>query len=325
MSTERSRTTPTALWWCWVARVSILLTLAACAAPSTGLHVAPARGRLVFHGTGDVSLDPRQIPALRTQGAEWAWSGVGDLFRRDDLTIVNLECPATDVVAPVAKTYTFRCDPGSLPAARVAGVDVASQANNHAFDQGSGGLLDSLEAIRRAGITPVGAGVDQFHALRAAVFRLHGWSVAILGIDQVVDPAESVAGVDQPGTAAGHDFDLALAAIRRAARTADLVFVVVHWGIELDPRPTPLQVDQAHRMIDAGADAIFGSHPHRLQRLEDYRNRPIFYSLGNFVWPRISKATWTTAIGEVVVSPDGSIEARLLPAEIASDGHPVLR
>lgn len=308
----------------WAAWVSVTLTLAACASVPQHRVGSPSRGRLVIHAVGDVSLDPTQIPSFRSHGYDWAWSGLGGLFGRDDLSIVNLECPATDVVDPVPKGFSFRCDPAALPAARHAGVDVASQGNNHAYDHGPAGLLDSLERIRAAKIAPVGAGRNQQEALRAAIFRRDGWTVAVLGINQVVDPADSVAGPGTPGTAAGHDFDLALAAIRRAAESADLVFVVVHWGIELNPRPRQLQIDQAHRMIDAGADAIFGSHPHRLQPMETYRDRPIFYSLGNFVWPRITAASWTTGIAEVVVSPDGSIEGRLLPAEIASHGHPVL-
>ena len=99
---------------------------------------------------------------------------------------------------------------------------------------------------------------------------------------------------------------------------------MIHWGVELDARPRAYQVQQAHRMIDAGADVIFGSHPHALQPMETYRGRPIFYSLGNLVWPRVTSTTSATAVAEVVVAPDGSISGRLIPAEIVSDGHPVL-
>jgi poly-gamma-glutamate capsule biosynthesis protein CapA/YwtB (metallophosphatase superfamily) len=282
------------------------------------------RGTLVIHGTGDVSLDPAQIPAFATNGYGWAWSGLEGLFERDDLTVVNLECPATDVVAPVPKEFTFRCDPAALPAARRAGVDVASQANNHAYDQGPDGLVDSLDEIRDAGLAPVGAGRDRAEALRAATFDLRGWRVAVLGIDEVADPVTMVAGPHKPGTAAGHDFGLPLHAIHDAAAQADLVVVEIHWGVELDTQPRDDQVSEAHRLIDAGADVIFGSHAHRLQPLAMYRGRPIFYGLGNFVWPRLSVESATTAVAEVTVSPDGRFDARLLPAAIVSDGHPVL-
>ena len=294
------------------------------ASPSPSPRPEP-RGTLVIHGTGDVSLDPSYLPVFGSRGYGWAWSGLGGLFRRDDLTVINLECPATTVVAPIPKEFSFRCDPGALPAARAAGVEVANQSNNHAYDQGPDGLVDSIRRIRAAGLAPIGAGVDEAHALRPARFDLHGWRVAVLGIDEVLDPLDEVAGPDKPGTAAGHDVGLALQAIRRASASADLVVVMIHWGVELDTQPRAYQVDEAHRMIDAGADVIFGGHSHRLQPLETYRGRPIFYSLGNFVWPRFSVEGATTAVAEVLVRPDGTIHGRLLPAEIVSDGHPVLR
>ena len=94
------------------------------------------KAKLVIHGTGDVSLDPSYIPAYQTNGYGWAWSGLHGLFERDDLTIINHECPSTEIVEPVDKRFVFRCDPDALDEARRAGVDVASLANNHAFDQG---------------------------------------------------------------------------------------------------------------------------------------------------------------------------------------------
>jgi len=308
----------------WAAGVSLALILPSCGVTSTATPHAQEKGTLVIHGTGDVSLDPSQIPVFRTNGYGWAWSGLGGLFRHDDLTVVNLECPATDVVDPEPKPFAFRCDPGALPAARRAGVDVLSQANNHSYDDGPAGLVDSLSNIRAAGFAPVGAGSDQADALRAASVQVNGWTIAVLGIDEVLDPVDEVAGPDKPGTAAGHDFVLALRAVRNAASVSDLVVVMIHWGVELDAGPRRYQVHQAHRMIDAGADVILGSHPHRIQPMETYRGRPIFYSLGNFVWPRLTPMTSASAVAEVTVTPDGAVTGRLLPVEIVSDGHPVL-
>src|SRR5436190_11897885 len=124
-----------------VVMASFVLAISTCARPP-GPHPAdrgeggPGRGTLVIHATGDVSLDPEQIPVFATRGYGWAWSGLRDLFTSDDLTVVNLECPATALRDPVRKAFTFRCDPAALPAAREAGVDVVSQANNHAYDEG---------------------------------------------------------------------------------------------------------------------------------------------------------------------------------------------
>lgn len=299
----------------------------ASAAPS-GASASDAeepRGTLVIHGTGDVSLDPSYIPAFRSNGYGWAWSGLGGLFQRDDLTVVNLECPATSIGAPIPKTYNFRCDPAALPVAERYGVDVANQANNHGYDQGPEALLDSIRSIRRAGLIPVGAGATAEEADAPRYIEVKGWRIGVVGVGEVLDPLNQVAVGNEPGTSVGHDFPRALRAIREAAAHADLVVVVIHWGVELDTQPREYQVVEAHRMIDAGADVIFGHHSHRLQPMETYEGRPIFYGLGNFVWPRFSVEGSTTAVAEAVVHPKGRVTGRLLPATIASDGHPVLR
>jgi poly-gamma-glutamate synthesis protein (capsule biosynthesis protein) len=280
--------------------------------------------RLVIHGTGDVSLDPSYIPALRANGYGWAWSGLEGLFRDDDLTIINHECPSTDIVAPISKTFVFRCDPQALDEALEAGVEVANLANNHGYDQGPDGLLDSIRNMRQAGVLPVGAGENASQADAPRYVEVKGWRIAIVGVGEVLDPLTQVATEERPGTAVGHEFDRALRAIREAEAHADLVLVTIHWGIELDTQPRDYQVQEARAMIEAGADAIFGHHSHRLQPMDTYQGRPIFYGLGNFVWPRFSIEGSTTAVAEVIVHPDGSISGRLLPAEIVSDGHPVL-
>jgi poly-gamma-glutamate synthesis protein (capsule biosynthesis protein) len=272
-----------------------------------------------------VSLDPSYIPAFRTNGYDWAWSGLNGLFRRDDLTVINHECPSTDIVAPIPKEFSFRCDPAALPVAHRFGVDVANLANNHGFDQGPEALLDSIRNIRDAGIVPVGAGGTAREADAPAYVDVGGWRIAIVGVGEVLDPIDQVAIGDEPGTAVGHDFPRALRAIREADANADLVIVTIHWGIELDTVPRDYQVEEGHRMIEAGADMIFGHHAHRLQPMEMYRGRPIFWGLGNFVWPNFSVEGSTTAVAEVTVTPEGRVRGRLLPAFIESAGHPVLR
>ncbi|MGA9161942.1 MAG: CapA family protein [Actinomycetota bacterium] len=296
----------------------------AAASESSPSPTPEPRGNLVIHGTGDVSLDPSYISAFASNGYGWAWSGLGGLFRHDDLTVINHECPSTDIVAPLDKRFVFRCDPHALDEARRAGVDVASLANNHGFDQGPEGLLDSIRNLKRADIVPIGAGSSQEAADAPAYLDVKGWTIGLVGIGEVTDPDSQVAVGDEIGTSVGHDFSRALRAIREAEANANLVIVMIHWGVELDTQPRDYQVDEAHRMIDAGADVIFGSHAHRLQPMDTYHGKPIFYGLGNFVWPRFSAEGSATAVAEVVVRPDGTLVGRLLPATIVSDGHPVL-
>ena len=324
----------------WVAASVAIVVVAVCAwilgrpdeptaAPSTrgAKSLLPRAHDVVIHAAGDVSLDPGYIPAFQRAGYDYAFSGLNGLFRHDDLTVVNLECPASNAGSKwPGKQFNFRCDPAALPAMRSAGVDVALQGNNHAYDYGSDALLDSRRQIRRAGIAPVGSGKDPDEATRPATFEVGGWRIAVVGIGQVLDPEpEEQARPGHPGTACGHDVDCMVEAIRAAKANADLVVVAIHWGVELDTQPESYQVEEAHRFIDAGADMIFGGHSHRLQPLSTYHGRPIFYSLGNFVWPNHSVAGSTTGVAEVVVRPSGKLAARLLPAFIEASGHPVLR
>jgi poly-gamma-glutamate capsule biosynthesis protein CapA/YwtB (metallophosphatase superfamily) len=302
-------------------------TVSAAVQPSqsrSGSPTAAPRRTIVIQGVGDVSLDPRYLPILATGGWGWPWSGLGGVFLRDDLTVVNLECPATTVVEPVEKTFNFRCDPLALPAMRAAGIEVANQANNHSFDQETAGLLDSLVQLRAAGIAPVGAGRTLREAMAPAIIEVGGWRIAVVGIGQVLDPPWMIATGERPGTTNGHDTAQVLTAIRRAAAVSDLVVVTIHWGIELDTAPRAYQVALAERMVDAGADIVFGHHAHRLQPLGSVGGRPVFYGLGNFVWPRLSTAGATTGVARVVVHPDGTIEAELVPATIVENGLPVL-
>ena len=208
---------------------------------------------------------------------------------------------------------------------REAGIEVGSLANNHAYDRGPEGVIDSRRNLQRAGISPVGAGKDQEEALKPALFEVKGWKIAVLGFDEVLDPLDAVAGAHKPGTAAGHDFSLMVRAVKETSREVDIVVVMIHWGVELDTRPREYQVSEGHRLIDAGADMIFGAHSHRLQPFSVYKDRPIFWSLGNFVWPNFSVEGSTTAVAEVTITRKGRIVGRLLPAFITAPGHPELR
>ncbi len=286
-----------------------------------------AKGPLLIHGAGDTNLDPSYIPAFRTYGYEHAWSGLDGLFERDDLSVVNCECAVSTRGSQSSdKPFHFRGDPAALPAMKAAGVDAANLGNNHAYDYGPEALLDTVAHMKANGIAPVGAGRNPAAANAPAVFERNGWTIAVIGFDKVVDPwPTAVAAPGHPGTADGHDLDAMVRATASAKKDADLVIVCIHWGVELDTAPRADDVALGNRLVDSGADVIFGGHAHRLQPLGTRNGRPIFYSLGNFVWPNFSVAGATTAVAEVRVRPQRRFTGRLLPAYISSPGHPVLR
>ncbi len=285
----------------------------------------PDRQRLVVSAAGDTNLDPAYIPVFHQEGYEYAFAGLDNLFVDDDLSIVNLECAATTVGRPVSKAFTFNCDIGALAVMAAAGVEVANLANNHSADWGRDGLLETRRNVLAAGLVPVGVGADAAQAHEPALFDINGWTVAVLGFGGVVPGADWLATDTTPGMADGDTIPTMVAAVKRADEMADLVFVTIHWGVELDTTPRPDDVERARAMIDAGADAVFGHHPHRLQPLEFYQGKPIAWSLGNFVWPRLSDAGATTAVARVIVEADGTIDACLIPAFIERSGQPVLQ
>jgi poly-gamma-glutamate capsule biosynthesis protein CapA/YwtB (metallophosphatase superfamily) len=314
-----------------VAASLIVVSLLAGSAATAGAHDPQhPRGRLVIHGTGDVSFSPDLMGRFSRGGYEEAWDRLGGIFQRDHLTIINLECTPSRLGSPIEKEWNLRCDPDSLPAMAAAGVDVASLANNHAGDFGHGALVDGVDRVREADIEPVGAGRNLEEANRPAFFDIEGWRVAVVGLNTVSGRMIGeggggwFAGPNAPGTAPASSANIE-AAVSAAAAVADIVIVTVHWGEEGSPTPHSGDRLRARAMIDAGATVILGHHAHRLQPLEVIDGVPVFWGLGNFVWPRMSTIEATTGIAEIVIEPDGTVHARLIPAFIEMHGQPVLR
>jgi len=296
------------------------------ATTATTLSVAPPvrpREALIIHGIGDVALDPVYIPTFPSEGYGYAWSGLGGIFQRDDLTVINMECAVSDLGDPVPKAFNFRCDPAALPSALEAGVDVANLANNHALDFGREALVDSVANLRAAGIHPVGAGSDYEEAYRPALLEIRGWKIAVLGFGGVLSTRSWLATEDRPGIASGDDRADMVAAVERAAEIADLVIVTIHWGMQLDTQPRPDDIAHAEAMVAAGADIIFGHHQHRVGPLGEIDGKPVAWGLGHIVWRRINPVSAQTTVAKVVVLPDGTMGACLMPAEIVRHGHPV--
>lgn len=292
--------------------------------PPTTTTTLPAREYLVIQGTGDVAIDPDYIPALDREGWDHAWSGLDGLFLEDDLTVINLECVPSDIGSPEDKDFVFRCPTRALPSLAENGIEVANLGNNHSGDYGKEALVDGRDNLIEVGVAPVGAGRDLTEAGEPAMFEIGGWTVAVVGFGGVAPNDAWYATEDSPGMRSGDHTDQMVEAVSAAAGQADLVVVTVHWGFELDTTPRQEDIERAEAMIDAGADIIFGHHPHRMQPLEMVGDAAVFWSLGNFVWPHNSVASATTAVARAVVSPDGVIDACLIPAYIETHGHPVL-
>lgn len=264
---------------------------------------------------GDVNLGGRVGDLIRARGPGHVWEEIGDRLRNADLAVVNLECAIARSGRPLAKEFTFRGDPESLPAMAEAGVDIVSLGNNHAADFGRGALVETLRHLDDAGIARVGAGRDTAEAYRPVVVEREERSVAFVGATRVL-PHDFAAGEDSPGVASAYDERRLLDAVRTARRLADHVIVLVHWGAELAAQPNGVQVALGRALVDAGADAVIGHHPHVLQPVHRYRGKVIAYSLGNFVFSSGSVAGTTTMLLRLGLLPDGRVAVAQVPVRI---------
>ena len=293
---------------------------------TTTLPAREPRGRLVVSGTGDVNLDPTFVRSFPSRGYEYAWSGLDGVLDQDDLTIVNLECSASDLGTPWNKPWTFRCDPDALPSMADAGVDVANLANNHSIDYGFEAMLDARTNLEAVGIHPVGAGETPAEAYAPVLVERNGWTIAILGGGGVHPETGSWIVTDErPGMTDGDSAEAMTAAIQAADEVADIVLVTIHWGEQGTTQPRAFEIRLAEAFIEAGADGVFGHHQHVLQPLGWYKGKPVAWGLGNFVWQAYPPQSKVTAIAQFVFEPDGSIGACLVPVVIEDTGHPVLQ
>ena len=127
-----------------------------------------------------------------------------------------------------------------------------------------------------------GAKLERAHA--PLIFERKGLRIALLGYNEFF-PRSFEADYDKPGVAWSEDEQVRLdIANARTRFQADIVIPMMHWGWEHEPRSSQRQRQLARLMIDAGADAVIGGHPHVTQDIEHYQGKPIFYSLGNFVF-----------------------------------------
>ncbi|MEU0202474.1 MULTISPECIES: CapA family protein [unclassified Streptomyces] len=224
----------------------------------------------------------------------WPWGeALRVLAEADpDARIVNLETSVTrgDTFDP-DKEIHYRMHPADLPALAVARPDVTVLANNHVLDFGRPGLLETLDALARAGLRTAGAGRDAERAYAPAVVPLAGGRrllVFALGARSSGIPSGWAATAHRPGVAYLPDLSAAAAdavvrRVRQVRRAGDLTVVSVHWGANWGYQVPREQVRFARALVDGGVDVVHGHSSHHPRPLEVYRERLILYGCGDFV------------------------------------------
>ncbi|MYE64354.1 MAG: CapA family protein, partial [Acidimicrobiaceae bacterium] len=241
-----------------------------------------------------------------------------------DFSLVNVEMAISDRGEPHWKEFVFRAPPSAAERIAAGGVSVANLANNHANDYGPDALTDTIDLLEAAGVTTIGAGRDADEAYQYRLLSTgNGVRVAFVGASMIV-PAAFAAGATTPGIASAHSPARArvLDTVRAAAAEADAVIVAVHWGIERDTCPSNDQRLLARQLLDAGADAVIGHHPHVLQPVELVGRKLVAYSLGNFIWHVRSGVLGETGILQIDFDGDGVTTWEFHPHVLDADGAP---
>lgn len=272
------------------------------------------------------------------------WAGVADLIAKADISYANLEVPiATGMTKDGEATdpgpkfdnavYTgypfFNAHPSLAAALAKAGIDVVSTANNHALDRGSLGIDRSLDALDAAKLAHTGTrrkgSKEPWHAVTEAKGLRIGWVACTLHTNFGKDDHDQVL----------HCFKQTkqlLATVRALADgdEVDAVIVTPHWGKEYDPVPQDKQKKLAGELVEAGATAVLGAHPHVLQPWEkltaaDGREAFVLYSLGNFAHHQRSLPRRSSIIAYLGLRKDakGDVEvvgARYLPIHVRMVG-----
>jgi poly-gamma-glutamate synthesis protein (capsule biosynthesis protein) len=268
--------------------VGLLVATLASRLPQAAPQAVPAPPvpvvRLVAVGDILMHYDVKKAGAEGKDGLQGLWAEVTPLLREADIGFANLETPVAPTTGRPGVPFQFNA-PETLPAAlRASGFTLLATANNHGYDQGPKGVLETLARLKAAGLTAVGSGATRLDAETPEVLTVNGLKVAVLAFTDLFNA--NLNRKDGQPWVRPLDAD-ALAAVRAARAQADAVLVSVHWGAEYLHKPLERQRKFAAQLAEAGADVILGHHPHVLQPVEMIANGErrtlVVYSMGNFI------------------------------------------
>ncbi len=281
------------------------LTVPAATGPLRFTDACRAGTKVTIAAVGDVLLHGglQKQAYASPEGFSSLWKGVQPMFARTDLSYANLEGPCADghtasgtsrdpglvFDGRVYSSYPqFNYHPSLIGALKGAGFDVVSTANNHALDRRGRGADRTIENLVTAGMpftgTKPSTNMDApWHAITEANGVRIAWLACTYSTNGIPDTKQQVL----------HCYEdrrelLSTISALRDQPDVDAVIVTPHWGNEYQHTPAAQEKKLAHDMLDAGAIAVLGGHPHVVQPWEKYttsdgREGFVIYSLGNFV------------------------------------------
>ena len=220
---------------------------------------------------GDIMLDRNVQKQIERNGSDYIFEKIAhnEWYLAAEAVSANLEGPFADKRRATSKSIAFRFDPVLIPMLKKYNFSLFTLANNHSLDMSRQGFEEGKTNLTNAGIDSYGIGYGVSDD--SMIFKeIDGLKFAFIGVDDTLLPINLKKMLDL---------------IAKAESEADFTVINAHWGAEYQElNSNSRQQNLAHQFIDAGADLIIGHHPHVIQEMEIYHDRPIFYSLGNFIF-----------------------------------------
>lgn len=236
---------------------------------------------------GDVMLGRLVNEQLRRNPPEYPWGDTLPCLHGAHWRCANLECvlcPPAHGAGASQKIFRFRSDAANVAVLQAAGISALSLANNHVLDCGREAMCNMLELLGLAGIAHSGAGITLREASHPAVSIVQGLKIGLVSFtdhEEGWQATPASAGVFYAPIERQDERTTALFnAVRNARQNVDFLVVAAHWGANWGATPPPAHKALARRLIDAGANLVFGHSPHLCRGIEVYKQGPILYSTG---------------------------------------------
>lgn len=286
---------------------------------------------IIITATGDIMLGRGVGSRLGNSDMNLAYKNLKSEFDRADIVFGNLENPISNRGRKLpGKGICLRADPAMVQVLKEGGFDIVSLANNHILDYDSEALLDTLQILDENGIGYAGAGENIEEARAPYIYTIKDRSIAVFAYDEFAHYYYSnsykrrfQATEILPGTAPMNE-DMILEDIKNIREKVDIILVSLHWGIEESNNITKEQRRLAHILIDNGVDAILGHHPHVIQPIEIYNNKPIIYSMGNYIFDQNDENNKQGMVISLILDNEKIREVEALPIYIKDKREPII-
>ena len=250
------------------------------------IHLDNREKKDVFYFAGDVFFSNNVRKAYDSDGIDGILESTYlKMFESSDLCMANLECSITDNDEnPADKTYTFNLPTKYVNGIKQTKIDLFTLANNHILDYGMDELNHTIKMLDENNISHIGAADNLYDAKKVFIKEIDGKRYAFFAASAVLPKDSWKADYEHGGVCNGYDIKSVVDEIKLIRPYFDKIIVYMHWGKELENESNDLQRTHARHIVDAGADLIIGTHSHTIQEIEYYKNVPIVYSLGNFIY-----------------------------------------